>query len=56
MRPIEVVFATERVTDKIERRGITLDDCIDVLENSPYEVRGGTDSRGNLSRCLWSDL
>ena len=44
---IDVIFATERVADKIETRGITLDDCIDVLENSPYEVRSGTDSYGN---------
>ena len=47
MRSIEVVFATDRVADKIERRGITLDDCIDVLENSPYEIRSGTDAYGN---------
>ena len=44
---IDVIFATERVADKIETRGITLDDCIDVLENSPYEIRSGTDSYGN---------
>ncbi len=44
---IDVIFATERVADKIETRGITLDDCIDVLENSPYELRSGTDSYGN---------
>ena len=47
MSLIEVIFATERVADKIETRGITLDDCIDVLENSPYEIRSGTDSYGN---------
>ena len=47
MRLIDVIFATERVADKIETRGITLDDCIDVLENSPYEIRSGTDSYGN---------
>ena len=46
MRPIEVIFATERVADKIETRGIKLEDCIDVLENSPYEIRSGTDSYG----------
>ena len=46
MRLIEVIFATERVADKIETHGITLDDCIDVLENSPYEIRSGTDSYG----------
>ena len=47
MRLIDVIFATEWVADKIETRGITLDDCIDVLENSPYEIRSGTDSYGN---------
>ena len=47
MRLIDVIFATERVADKIETRGITLDDCIDVLENSPYEIRSGIDSYGN---------
>ena len=46
MHPIEVIFATERVANKIKTRGITLDDCIDVLENSPYVIRSGTDSYG----------
>ena len=46
-RPIEVVFATDQVAEKIEQRGIILDDCIDVLENSPYEIRSGIDSYGN---------
>ncbi len=47
MQPIEVQFATHRVADKIEVRGLTLDDCIEILENTPYEIRSGTDSYGN---------
>jgi uncharacterized DUF497 family protein len=26
---------------------LTLDDCREILENSPYEVRSGTDDFGN---------
>ena len=35
MQPIEVQFATRRVAEKIEGRGLTLDDCIEILENAP---------------------
>jgi uncharacterized DUF497 family protein len=44
---IEVQFATRRVADKIEGRGLTLTDCIEILENDPYEIRSSTDSYGN---------
>ena len=47
MPPIEVQFATRQVADKIEGRGLTLEDCIKILENAPYEIRSGTDSYGN---------
>ena len=47
MQPIKMRFATPRVADKIERRGLTLDDCIEILENAPYEIRSGTDVYGN---------
>ena len=46
---IEVQFATRRVAEKIEGRGLTLDDCIEILENFPYEIRSGTDSYGRIS-------
>ncbi len=44
---ISVEFATERVAEKIIRRGLTLDECIEVLDNDPYEVRSGTDDYRN---------
>ena len=44
MRPIKVRFATRYVAEKIEGRGLTLEDCIEILENTPYEIRSGTDA------------
>ena len=43
---IEVGFATERVAEKVMDRGLTLEDCVEVLENSPHELRSGTDRFG----------
>jgi len=44
---ISVEFATDAVAAKILRRNLTLNECIEVLENGPYEVRSGTDHWGN---------
>jgi len=44
---IEVEFATPGVAEKIEKRNLMLAECIEVLENDPYEIRSGTDAYGN---------
>ena len=44
---IDVEFATSRVAAKILRRNLTLNECIEVLENEPHEIRSGTDAFGN---------
>jgi uncharacterized DUF497 family protein len=55
MASIEVRYATRRVANKIEQRGLTLDDCIDVLENNPYEIRSGTDKHGNPKYAAYGE-
>lgn len=44
---IDVEFATEGVAEKIIRRNLTLNECIEILDNNPYEIRSGTDDFHN---------
>lgn len=44
---IRVEFATSGVAEKIIGRNLSLEECIEVLENDPYEIRSGTDAYGN---------
>ena len=52
---ISVEFATPRVEEKIAERNLTLDECIEVLENDPYEIRSGTDAFGNAKYAAFGE-
>lgn len=52
---IRVEFATSGVAEKIAGRHLSLDECIEVLENDPYEIRSGTDRDGNAKYAAFGE-